>query len=549
MRPVDQRLLSAARPARVYCGCCVLVGAVTACLVVAQADLIAYAVSRAFSDGVGPGVLAGPLVALSGVFVARAALAWAQESAAHAAAAGTVRELRRQLLRAALRLGPGWLSGRRSGELAALATRGVDALDPYFARYLPQLVLAVVVPVVVGARVLAADWVSALVLAVTLPLVLVFLVLVGLATRKPIQRRWRALEVLSGHFLDLVAGLGVLRSFGRAAAQARVIADASQRYRRHTMATLRLALLSALVLELLATLSVALVAVSIGLRLLGGSLDLRSALVVLLLAPEAYLPLRRVGEHYHAAADGTAAAARVFEVIEEAGALSRRAGARASAPDSALGAVRLDRVTVRYPDRAGDAVTGLDLMLSPGTITGLVGPSGCGKSTVLAVLLGFVQPTEGRVTVGGVDLSEVDLDDWRHRLTWVPQRPRLVAGTVADNIRLARPDADCGAVRAAAEAAALDVDLDTPVGEQGSLLSAGQRRRVAVARALVRDAPLVLLDEPTEDLDELTEATLVARIAQRLRGRTVLLVAHRPMLLPACDAVVDLGARRAVPAP
>src|SRR4051812_7783729 len=317
MRSVHHRLLAVARPARRYLATCVAIGAATAGLVVVQADLLAFTISRAFRGGADLAALTGPLVALSGVFALRAALAWAQESAAHAASAGTVRDLRGRLLRAALEHGPGWLSGRRSGELAALATRGVDALDPYFARYLPQLVLAVIVPVVVGVRILAADWLSALVVAVTLPLIPVFMVLVGLATRTVTQRRWRALEVLSGHFLDLVAGLGVLRSFGRAAAQAKVIADISERYRRHTMAALRVALLSALVLELVATLSVALVAVSIGLRLLDGGLDLYRALVVLPLAPGASLPLRRVGEHYHAAADGIAAATRVFQVVDQ----------------------------------------------------------------------------------------------------------------------------------------------------------------------------------------------------------------------------------------
>jgi ABC-type transport system involved in cytochrome bd biosynthesis fused ATPase/permease subunit len=284
---------------------------------------------------------------------------------------------------------------------------------------------------------------------------------------------------------------------------------------------------------------VALVAVSIGLRLVGGGLDLYSALVVLLLAPEAYLPLRRVGEHYHAAADGVAAAQRVFDILEQ----PAPSAGRAAAPDPARRPVVVERVSVRYPDRTAGAVTDLSLSLPPGAVTGLVGPSGCGKSTVLALLLGFVRPSAGRVTIGGVDLAGIDLDDWRRRVAWVPQRPRLVAGTVADNLRLARPDTlSTAALAAAGRAAALDVDLDAPVGEFGGLLSAGQRRRVAVARAFVRDAGLILLDEPTEDLDPDTEAALIAGIADRLRGRTVVLVAHRPTLLPLCDQVVELRA-------
>jgi thiol reductant ABC exporter CydD subunit len=373
-------------------------------------------------------------------------------------------------------LGPGWLAGRRTGELTVTATRGLDALDPYLSRYLPQLFLAAVVPAAVGARILLADWPSAVIVALTLPLVPLFMVLVGLATQQHMRTRWRALEVLAGHFLDTVAGLSVLKAYGRSRGQADVVRRVSERHRRETLKTLRIAFLSSLVLELLATLSVALVAVAIGLRLVEGQLSLETGLLVLILAPEAYLPLRRVGEQYHAAAEGVAAAEKVLAVLDET---PPRAGSVADVPDIRTAPVVLDAVSARYPDREEDAVHALSLELPPGSVTGLVGPSGAGKSTVLALLLGFLRPASGAVRVGGLDLADVDLAAWRRQVAWVPQRPHLVAGTVADNVRLGTPDAPDAAVAAAAAEAASTSGSTTSSASGGSTcprVSAGASR-------------------------------------------------------------------------
>jgi thiol reductant ABC exporter CydD subunit len=489
-----------------------VLGVAWAALVVAQASLLAAGLTGA--------PLRPVLAWLALVVAGRAALSWAQEVAAYRAAAAARLQLRERLLTHVVRLGPGWLNGERTGELTTLATRGIDALDTYFSRYLPQVVLAVIVPFVVLARVLPADLIAGLTIATTLPLIPFFMALVGRGTAEANRRQFRHLERLAHHILDVVAGLTTLRVFGRARAQARTIAAVTDQYRRLTMRTLRLAFVSGLVLELLATLSVALVAVGVGLRLVGGSLDLRTALLVLILAPEAYLPLRALSNHYHASAQGLAAAQQVFEVVETP--LPVR-GDVVPAP----GTLRLDRVCVRYPDRESPALADFSLTVNPGEVVVLTGPSGVGKSTVLALLLGFVEPSSGTVRVSGTDLSDVDIDAWRRCVSWLPQAPRLLAGTVASNVDGPIPSF-------------VDNIGGVQIGEDGQGLSAGQRQRVALARALARDAPVLLLDEPTASLDEKTEADIVATIKEATAGRTALIVAHRPALLTLADRVVAI---------
>ncbi|MCX5604967.1 thiol reductant ABC exporter subunit CydD [Streptomyces phaeochromogenes] len=541
MKPIDPRLLRYARATRLFLIAVVGLGVVGAGLVIAQAMLIAEVVVGAFQHELSVAELRTPLLLLAVVAVGRACVSWLTELAAHRASAAVKSELRRRLLERAGALGPGWLSGQRTGSLVALATRGVDALDDYFSRYLPQLGLAVVVPVAVLARIVTEDWVSAAIIVGTLPLIPVFMMLIGWVTQSQMDRQWRLLSRLSGHFLDVVAGLPTLKVFGRAKAQADSIRRITGDYRQATMRTLRIAFISSFALELLATISVALVAVTIGMRLVHGEMALYDGLVVLILAPEAYLPLRQVGAQYHAAAEGLSAAEEIFEVLETPEPTS---GTGAVPPS---GGVRFEGVTVRFPGRSSDAVSDVSFAVEPGETVALVGPSGVGKSTLLNVLLGFVEPTSGRVRVGGVDLTETSLEEWRSQVAWVPQRPHLYAGSVAENVRLARPDADDSAVRRAlADAGALEfVDalpegVRTVLGEEGAGLSAGQRQRLALARAFLADRPVLLLDEPTASLDGATEAEVVEAVRRLAVGRTVLLVVHRPALLDVADRVVRL---------
>jgi ATP-binding cassette, subfamily C, bacterial CydD len=532
VKPLDPRLLRYARSTRAYLMVTVVLGAALAALIVAQATLLADGITAVFLHGAGLHDLTPTLAWLAVVVAGRSGVVWAQEVASARSAAAVKSELRRRLLAHAGALG----SHGDTGAFATLVTRGLDALDAYFARYLPQLVLAALVPAIVLARLLPADLVATATIAVTLPLIPVFMALVGMHTEAANRRQFRLLQRLSHHFLDVIAGLSTLKLFGRAGAQAGTIRRISGEQRRITMRTLRSAFLSSLVLELLATLSVALVAVGIGLRLVSGHLDLSTALLVLILAPEAYLPLRQVGANYHASAEGLAAAEAVFAVLDTPLPQAGHQPAR-------TGTIVFNDVVVTYPSRAEPALR-LSMTIEPGEVVALTGPSGCGKSTALGVLLGLATPSAGGVTVAGQPLSTLDQTAWRRRIAWVPQRPRLFADTVRANVTLGADTTDASVRAALGQAGAEEfVDglrngLDTVLSDDGAGLSAGQRQRVALARAFLRDAPIVLLDEPTANLDAGTAADVMTAIRRLAAGRTVVIAAHRPELIALADRVI-----------
>ncbi|TDQ03702.1 MULTISPECIES: thiol reductant ABC exporter subunit CydD [unclassified Leifsonia] len=543
MRPLDPRLLRYASATRGTLAAGAGLAVLQTASIIAFAWLLTDVVVRAIAGE--PLASLSPTIGLLGlVVVVRAGLLWAVESVSSRGGARVVGQLRERLVAAVGRLGPGWVSRRSTADVTLVAGHGMDALDGYFAKYLPQLIgTAIATPLLVltiGWR----DLTSGIILVITLPLIPVFMVLVGWATQAAQKRQWRALSTLSSGFLDVVAGLSTLKLFGRQHRQEARIRQVSEQYRVHTMRVLRMSFLSGFVLELAASLSVAVIAVTIGLRLLGGSLDLSIGLFVLLLAPEAFLPLRNVGASYHAAAEGIEAASNAFEVIEAAEAVD------AVTPDADVAAgtgLVFEDVRIAYDGRA--VVEGFSAAVPPGTFAVLRAPSGAGKSSLVSAVLGFTA-YEGRIHAGG----RTDAVGRREAIAWAGQRPGLLAGSIASNVALGdASDAsgtDAWVADALRDAAATELDPTLELGPGGSGLSGGQAQRVAVARALYRlrsrRCPVLILDEPTSALDAETEARLLRAVRRAADdGAAVLVVSHRPAVAEAADVVLSLPARDA----
>jgi thiol reductant ABC exporter CydD subunit len=547
---VDRRLLAHSSAARTQLGVATFLGVLTAVAVVAQAALLAHVIARAALGHVALGTLSGTLAALALVVAARALAAGAFETTGRLGAARVMSELRARLAEQVLVRSPIDRRETGTGELVGAAVQGVDSLEAYFAGYLPQLVLGAAVPLAILAWVVPLDPIAALVLAVTIPVLIGFMVLVGKGAQAKARSRWLALSTLSGHFLEVVRGLPTLRAYRREAAQALKIEAVAERYRAETMGTLRIAFLSALVLELCAMLGTALAAATIGVQLDGGHLGLQAGLTVLILAPELYGPLRAVGQQFHASTDAMAAAERIFAALDEPPALCERRAHVVLAPDPAREPLVFDRVSFAYPARHELVLDSLELEITPGATTALLGPSGSGKTTIAALVLRLADPTIGAVRCGGVDLREVELAAWRAQLAWVPQRAQIFAATLAENIALGAPQASRRQVRAAASAAGLDDLLsslphgfETLLGEGGRGLSAGQAQRVALARAFLRKSSLVVLDEPTAHLDGLTTGLIASSLMQLAHGRTMLIVTHDDKLAAQAERTLKLDAR------
>ncbi|WP_277031983.1 thiol reductant ABC exporter subunit CydD [Propionimicrobium lymphophilum] len=550
--PLDKRLVQRATATRNFLVAVVLTGIGTSLLVIVQAWLIAKAVGGSFDrtqeglPGMLPGIAkyAGLLIL---VFAARGVLTWLDSWLGHRASAKVKSQLRRDIM--AARLSRPADSSTPSGTLITLLTKELDALDGYFAKYLPQLAKAATIPIIVVAVILLADWQSAVICVVTVPLIPIMMALIGWKTQDQVNRRFKVQSRLANHFADLVSGLQTLQVFGRAKAQIKGLKVSEDASRKETMKTLRLAFLSSGVLELLATLSVALVAVTIGFRVVYGHVDLTTSLFVLVLAPEVFLPVRMVGQLFHDSANGTAAANAALNYIERA---ESGLGSGTEAPGSLTSAeIVFDEVTMRYPNADEDSLTNFSMTLRPGEVTVMVGRSGGGKTTTLSLLLGFEQPTSGQITVDGTPLSQLDLGAWREQIAYVAQEPGMVNGTIADNIRLGDPEATEEQMRSALDRSGGELlDLSRHVGDDAEGLSAGERRRVAMARALLRielgGANLLVLDEPTSGLDQKTEARVVDSL--RSSGVGALIVTHRDAILNLADQVIEVGHKQATEA-
>lgn len=539
--PLDPRLVRRARATLPFLAGLCVVGVATALLILAQAWLLSRGVSSVFAahhlDGVA--MWCGLLAA---VFCGRACLAWLQESLAHRASASVKSQLRRDILQA--RLSRPTDATMPSGTLISLMTTGLDALDGYYSKYLPQLVLAVIVPVVLATAIGLNDLTSVVIVVVTIPLIPVFMALIGWRTEAAVAKRFKVATRLANHFADLVAGLPTLQVFGRARAQLEGLRRTEAANRSETMRTLRISFLSSFVLELLATLSVALVAVTVGFRVAAGGMDLRTSLFILILAPEVFLPVRQVGVLFHDAADGMAAAEVSFGLIESGRPTAPKSGVEIASPREVP--VVISGLTHTYEGTDRAAPDGLSLRIEPGSVVALVGHSGGGKTTALSCVLGFIDPDSGSILVGDRELIGADesvWQSWRRQLAYVPQVPAMMAGTLAENIRLGCSDAPEAMLRDALDrCGAAAIPLNKRIDDDAEGLSAGERRRVALARALVRveqaEAGLLVLDEPTAGLDADTEATVLEAV--RASGASVLVVSHRRNIIAAADVVVDL---------
>lgn len=553
----EDRLLRHAPGARSRLALAIGCGFAAAVVVVAQAYLVSTVVADVFLGGGTLAIVTPTLVLVALLALLRAPLLLGGDTLAQAAAGRVRGRLRADLTAHLLALGPTYTSRERTGELAAVVVDGLDAVDAYLTSFQPARVLAVAVPLFVLGAIFVVDPPTTLVLLFTGPILVLLLGFIGGRTRAITERRFTEVRWLGAFFLDMLSGIATLKMFGRSAEQVDNIRTISRQYGDTTMEVLRTAFQTSLVLEWGGAVAVALVAVEISLRLMAGAIEFDRALAVLIIVPEFFLPLRQLATRYHSGEAGRAVAARAFAILDEPLPRGRPVATGAAAVVAVLAdaAIRFAGVSVTYPGRTEPALRGLDLDISPGRVVALVGASGAGKSTVASLLLRFIEPDAGGISVGGVPLASIDLGAWRSHIAWVPQMPHLFHGTVADNIRLARPDASDDEVRAAAvEAgadafiAALPLGYATPVGEDGARLSGGERQRIAIARAVLADARLVILDEATAHLDAANEAVIRDTIRRLAPGRTILVVSHRLRLVAVADEVVVLDGGRAAEA-
>jgi len=554
---LDPRLLCEARTARRWLALTVGLGWGAGIMVVLQARALSHVVSQVFLENQSLSGAAPLLAAFALIAVARAGLTWASEVSAHRAAGLVKSNLRERFFGHVLALGPAYTHSERSGELVNTAVEGIESLDAYFSQYLPQLALTALVPVTFLVLVFPLDFISGLVLLLTAPIIPVFMLLIGNLADALTRKQWQSLSRMSAHFLDTLQGLTTLKLFGRAKEQTQAIAEISDRFRDTTLGVLRVAFLSALTQEMVATISTAVVAVEIGLRLLYGHLAFEQAFFVLILAPEFYLPLRLLGTRFHASVSGVTAARRIFEVLDsrQGDKETSRQGGGVILSTCPLVTLSFENVRYAYDEGERPALNGVSFQMQAGQRVALVGPSGAGKSTVAQLLLRFIEPQRGEIRMNGMRLSDVSASEWRKQVAWVSQNPYLFNVSAAENIRMARPNATMAEIVQAAQQAhahefiqALPQGYGTVIGERGARLSGGQAQRIALARAFLKDAPLLILDEATSNLDPETEALIQDATERLMQGRMTLVIAHRLSTVYRADRIVVLDAGRIVEA-
>lgn len=550
---VNSRLLLQARTTRLELSLTIALGIVRGLILVGQARIISMVVNGVFLQGLGLPEVTNLLILFAALSLLRAALTWGVERCAYRAAMLIKHSLREQLTERIFSLGPAFTRRERSGELTNTLTEGIEALEAYFSQYLPQLAFAAIVPLTILLFVFPLDLTSGLVLLLTAPLIPIFMNLIADAAARQTERQWISLSRMSAHFLDTLQGLTSLKLLGRSHAHAESVASVSDRFRSTTLGVLRVTFLSALVLELIATLSTAIVAVEVGLRLLYGRLAFEMGFFVLLLAPEFYIPLRMLGTRFHAGMSGVTAANRIFDILERPAPEVRQTSAQEISKLDFN--IQFDDVHFNYGEDREHALRGVTFSIPAGQQVAIVGPSGAGKSTIAQLLLRFIEPTHGAITVDGIPLESLDISAWRKRISWVPQTPYLFNASILDNIRLADPEASLKRVERAAQLAhadafiqALHQGYETMVGERGERLSAGQAQRIALARAFLKDASLLILDEATANLDPLHEELVQKSVRDLIRDRTSLVIAHRLSTVQSAETILVISDGRIVEA-
>ncbi len=521
----------------------------TSTVIIVQAKLLSQIINDVFLEKSAFDAVKPAMLLFLGLAFVRAVTMWASQNASHKIATIVKNDVRQKLMSNLFRLGPVYTRSQRTGELKNTIMSGVQSLDAYFSEYLPQLLIALFIPILILIFLFPIDLLSGFVFLFTAPLIPFFMILIGDMARKRTQKQWIVLSRLSAFFLDTLQGLTTLKILGRSQDQIEKIKSVTNEFRATTMGVLKIAFLSALVLEMLATISTAVIAVEIGLRLLYGRMVFEQALFILILAPEFYQPLRQLGARFHSGMEGFTASRRIYEILDTE---SKLPSGIVVVP-SRFSHIRFEHVSYTYPGHQEPALRDLNFAVRHGEHVALVGPSGAGKTTVTSLLLRFIEPTNGSIVIDGNSLADMNAHEWRRHIAWVPQQPFLFHKSVADNMLLARESVSLSDMHHAAQRAnvhdvftTLPQGYDTIIGERGARLSGGQAQRLAIARAFLKDAPIIILDEPTSHLDADTEALVQQSIVELSTGKTLFTIAHRLHTVETADKIVVLDHGRVV---